>query len=115
MTVHVETERQGTLNKRLEDIGWGLFLILIGVLWLVPDATVPQRTWVIGAGLIMIGINVVRVMNGIRMNAFSTSLGVLTLAAGLASIYGTRLPLFPIVLVAIGTMILWKPFFARTA
>jgi hypothetical protein len=115
MTEHVETERQGTLNKRLEDIGWGLFLMMIGVLWLVPDATVPQGTWVIGAGLIMIGVNAVRHKKGIRVNGFSTSLGVLALAAGLASISGIRLPLFPIVLVAIGAMILLKPFFTRTA
>lgn len=115
MSVNVETEKQITLNTRLEEIGWGIFLLMIGALWLVPDATVPQGTWVVGAGLIMIGVNVVRHVNGIRMNTFSTILGVLALMAGIGDILGLRLPLFPIVLVLIGALILFKPFFARTA
>ena len=27
--------RNQRLNKRMEDIGWGLFLIMIGALWLM--------------------------------------------------------------------------------
>jgi hypothetical protein len=114
MTAHVQTERQIILNKRLEDVGWGLFLILIGVLWLVPDAIVPQATWIVGAGLIMIGINLLRTANGIPMNRFSATLGILALTAGLASMAGLHLPILPIVLIALGMVILLKPLFVST-
>jgi hypothetical protein len=36
------------LNKRLETIAWGLFLIMIGGLWLFPDKTVPDGAWLLG-------------------------------------------------------------------
>jgi hypothetical protein len=31
------------MAKRLDQIGWGIFLVMIGVIWLVPG--VPQGTW----------------------------------------------------------------------
>jgi hypothetical protein len=46
------------LDRRLEGIGWALFLIMIGGLGLVPS--VPQGTWLVGTGLIMLGLNVAR-------------------------------------------------------
>ena len=115
MTAQVQTERKVILNKRLEDVGWGLFLIMIGVLWLIPDAVVPQATWIIGAGLIMIGINLLRMVNGIPMNRFSASVGILALTAGLLSLAGMRLPVLPIALIALGMVILAKPFFASSS
>ena len=45
------------LNKRLEAIAWGLFLIMIGALWLLPDETVPEGTWLLGVGVILLGLN----------------------------------------------------------
>ena len=69
MTVEQKTTWQEThnpfwqklaLNARLEAIGWALFLIWIGGLWLMPDERLPEETWLIGAGLIMLGLNGVR-------------------------------------------------------
>jgi len=59
------------LNKRLEAIAWGLFLIMIGGLWLLPDETVPEGTWLLGVGVIMLGLNGVRNMYGIKMSGFT--------------------------------------------
>ena len=103
------------LDKRLEDIGWALFLMMVGILWLVPDSVVPRGTWILATGMIMIGINAIRSMNGIPINRVSTALGVFALVAGAVSIAGVDLPLFPILLVVIGAMILVKPLFARPA
>ena len=111
----VESENQAKLNKHLEDIGWGLFLIMIGGLWLVPEATVPHGAWLFGSGLILLGINAVRHIKGIPINIVSTTLGFLALVAGFGEVSGVRLPLFPIALVAIGLMFVFKPFFTRTA
>jgi len=102
---------KAALNKRLESIGWGLFLIMIGGIWLVPDEQVPEGTWLIGAGLIMLGLNLARYLNGIRMSGFTIVLGILALASGLGDLAGVDLPLFPILLILIGASILLKPVF----
>ena len=53
--------RKQDLNKRLETVSWGLFLIMLGGFALVKD--VPEGTWLIGAGLIMLGLNAVRLLS----------------------------------------------------
>jgi hypothetical protein len=40
------------LNRRLEEYAWGVFLIMIGILWLLPAGAVPEDTWLVGAGAI---------------------------------------------------------------
>ncbi len=96
------------LNRRLEEAGWGLFLAMIGVLWLVPDAIVPQGTWMIGAGLILLTVNIIRYAKEIPISGFSTWLGIFAIVAGLVSIAGVHVPLFPLFLVAVGLVILVK-------
>ncbi len=34
--------KKTALDKRLDSIGWGLFLIMIGGLWLAPEGLVPR-------------------------------------------------------------------------
>ena len=41
----VEFVDTGEIGKRLDQIGWGIFLVMIGTIWLVPG--VPQGTWMI--------------------------------------------------------------------
>ncbi len=103
-----EDTQKSALNKRLEAIGWGLFLIMMGVIWLVPDEQVPQGTWLIGAGLIMLGVNGVRYLKGIKMSGFTIVLGILALAAGLGGLFGVK-PLIAILLILIGASIILKP------
>jgi hypothetical protein len=96
------------LNKRLEDIGWGLFLIMIGCIWLVPQERVPEGTWLVGTGLLLLALNAVRYLNDIAMSGFTNVLGVLALAAGVGDLLGLRLPLFAICLIIFGASILLK-------
>lgn len=90
------------LNKRLEESGWGFFLLMIGTLLLLPGELVPQGMWLIGAGLIMLGLNGVRYVNGISTSRFTVVLGVVSVLLGLASFFGVRPPLFAILLAFIG-------------
>ncbi len=92
---------QSALNKRLEAIGWGLFLIMIGGIWLAPGGWVPQGTWLIGAGLIMLGINGVRYRKGIKTSGLTIVLGILALFAGLGGLFGIK-PLVPFCLSSLG-------------
>ena len=94
--------RKTELNRRLDEIGWGLFLIMIGVIWIVPGAQLPHGTWLIGVAVIMLGLNAVRYLNGIKMSRFTIALGLLALAAGMGSRFGFNLLLFSRLLLPTG-------------
>lgn len=111
---HQDTQQSG-LDKRLEDLGWGLFLMMIGCLLLVPDRLVPQGVWLIGTGLIMLGINGVRYLNGIKMSSFTLVLGLFALIAGFGELFSLKLPLFAIFLIFIGISIIFKPLLAKNS
>ncbi len=96
------------MNKRFESIAWGLFLIMLGGLWLVPNSTLPNGLWSIGVGLIMLGLNYARYRNGIPMSNFTLVVGGIALLTGFASMFGVDLPLFPILLILIGAGMLLK-------
>ena len=96
--------RKRELNKRLETIGWGLFLIMLGGFALVPS--VPSGTWLIGAGLIMLGLNVVRLVVGIRASGFTLILGTIALLSGIGSVYGIDIPVGALLIILIGLAII---------
>jgi hypothetical protein len=113
-TTNVRESEQHNLNRRLEGIGWALFLIMLGGIGLVPDAVVPEGTWLIGVGLIMLGLNLARYLNHIPMSSGTLFLGILALLAGVTSVVGIELPIFPIVLILLGLSALSKAFFAKS-
>jgi hypothetical protein len=112
-TINPEEASKHALNKRLEDIGWAIFLIMIGCLLLVPTQQVPQGAWLLGTGLIMLGINGVRFLNGIKVSIFSIVLGIFALAAGLGDLLGIKLPLFAVFLILLGISIMLKPLIEK--
>ena len=105
--------QKNNLDKRLEDIGWALFLIMIGVIWLMPVGRLPEDAWLIGAGVIMLGINGVRYLNGIKMSGFTLILGALALIAGLGGVFAVKLPFFAVLFILIGASIILKPLLEK--
>ena len=105
---------QEELGQRLDAIGWGLFLLMLGGLWLVPEEWgMPEGAWLIGAGVIILGLIAVRYITGLQVSGFWLFLGALAFGTGLASVLGLDLPVFPILLVIAGAGILLKPLFDR--
>jgi hypothetical protein len=102
-----------TLSQRLEQVGWALFLIMIAGLALLPNGLVPEGTWLIGTGLIMIGLNVVRHFKGVSVNGFANVLGIIALAIGVSAATGVELPVLPLLLGIIGLQILFGVLFPR--
>lgn len=99
------------LNRRLETVGWGLFLIMLGGFALVKS--VPEGTWLIGAGVIMLGLNAVRLAVGIRPSGFSLVLGTIALLSGIGSVYGVDIQVGPVLIILIGLAIVVRAFRPR--
>jgi hypothetical protein len=113
-TTNIPDSEQNKLNQRLESIGWALFLIMLGGIGLVPDALVPEGSWLVGVGLIMLGLNLARYLYQIPMRSGTLFLGALALIAGVTSIFGVDLPIFPIALILLGLSALSKAFVERS-
>lgn len=101
------------LDKRLESLGWGLFLVMIGGLWLMPEKSLPEGTWLVGTGLIILGLAAVRYFNDIQVSGFWTALGVIALGIGVGDVLGLDIPVVPILLIIIGASFLLKPLLSR--
>jgi hypothetical protein len=63
------------LDRRLHDIGWGLLLMLTGMIWLVPAERVPEGAWLLGVAVILLGVNVVRYLKHITFSGFPSCSG----------------------------------------
>ena len=101
-----QQQPKDSLDKRLAVLFWPLMLILAGLIWLFPAERVPDGTWLIGIGLILLALNAVRLLSRIPVRVLPTILGALALAAGLAEYGGARLPLVSLTLIAIGASII---------
>lgn len=101
---------RASLDQRLALAFWPLLLVMAGVLWLFPDDRITGGTWLVGIGLILLGLNAVRLLNGIPVRVLPTILGALALAAGLADLAGMELPLLALTVVAIGASIILELF-----
>ena len=105
----------GPLDRKLHDIGWGLLLMLTGMIWLVPAERVPEGAWLLGVAAILIGVNVVRYVKHITVSGFSLVLGFAALLAAFSRIWRTELPVLASCLLVIGASLVAKPLLTKTA
>jgi hypothetical protein len=108
----VEPER-AALNKRLETMAWGAFLILLGGFMFVPEEIIRGGWWSIGVGVIMLGLNAARYFNELRMSGFTTFLGVISLVGGALEVIGLYELDGAILLIVLGAYLLVKPYFDK--
>ena len=99
------------LNKQLETIAWGLFFIMLGAFILIPDRILSKGWDSIGIGVILLGLNAARYLNGIRMSGFTTFLGLLSVAGGVAQLLGWDSFDGAFFLIILGAYLILKPWF----
>ncbi len=98
------------LNRKFEVIAWGALFIWWGISMIVPS--LPNGSTAFGTGLILIGVNIARKVSGIPIISFSTTIGILALIWGGLELVGVlvglpfELPIFAILLIALGVMVL---------
>ena len=107
-----ESEKQA-LNKRLESIGWALFLIMLGGLLFVDKELIASGWWSIGVGLIMLGLNAARYFSGLKMSGFTTFLGILAVIGGILDLAGIEGVDVAILLIALGGYLIVKPWLEK--
>jgi len=110
--VIVDPEK-AALNKRLETIGWGCFLIMLGGFMFVPREQIPKGLWSIGVGVIMLGLNVARYFYKIKLSGFTTFLGVISLVSGVLQLLGMHTLEGAILLIILGAYLIIKPWFDK--
>ena len=94
-------------ESTLTSLAWGIFIILIGSLWIVAESTRLDMGlyFALGVGLILIGLNLARRSIGTKISKFSLGLGIVALLVGLSAVGGLKLPLVPTIVVVIGIFI----------
>jgi hypothetical protein len=100
------------INARYETVAWGVMLIWLSVLMLIPGD--QNNLFILGIGIILLGLNLVRSIRQIPVNWFSTTVGGLSLAAGALSLLfpmlginaHLELDLFPILILVFGLYLL---------
>ncbi len=109
----VQDPAKVALNKRLETIAWGCFLIMLGGFALVPHTVIAKGVWSIGIGIIMLGLNAARYYYKIRMSGFTTVLGILALLGGIAELFGITSLEGALLLIILGAYLIVKPWLEK--
>jgi len=104
---------KAALNKRLESIAWGLFLVMLGGFALVPGNTIPKGVWSIGVGAIMLGLNAARYFYKLKLSGFTTVLGILALIGGIVELLGITSLDGALLLIILGAYLILKPWFDK--
>jgi len=105
-TEKIDDPKKKAIVDKINGIGFALFIIMMGGLLLVPKGILPGGTWLIGIGLIMLGGNIARIRNDIRLCHCTLVLGIILLIAGIMSFSYIKIPIFPIVLIVIGVCLI---------
>lgn len=106
---HALDTREKEVNSRLDTIGWGVVLVIIGLSALAGSTSewswFSEHGWMIAVGALFLGINAYRLAVGIPISWFTTILGAFAVAGGVADLTGVDLPIGPAVLIVIGLSI----------
>ena len=106
-------------KTNFEAISWGALLIWWGITVMIP--TLPQGTGALGIGLILIGVNVARSLSGVPISSFSITVGILAMVWGVLELVGVlvnlpfEIPIFAILLIVLGIMVLYPALKSRQA
>ncbi|MCD4796765.1 MAG: hypothetical protein K8R49_06330 [Candidatus Cloacimonetes bacterium] len=106
-------EEKRKYSERLDTIGWGLFLVMLGAIFLFPDKIVPEGSFLLGSGIILLGLNLYKYLKGLKPNSFTIFLGIVAFIAGLCNFLGKSVEIFPLILILWGISIILKIFFRK--
>ena len=89
-------------------LGWGLFLLGTGTVWLLDNMlnrNLDGLIWMWG-GVLLLALNGVRYLVNLKMSRFTLGLGVVLVVIGISDMVGLKISLFAVVLIVIGAAML---------
>jgi hypothetical protein len=98
------------LARKLDAVGWALFLIWIGIVLL---AKTSSSVALVGIGIIILGVQVARVFLKLTLEGFWFVVGLLFLVGGIWQMVGARFPLVPILLIVAGVALIVTRFMPK--
>ena len=110
---HVQKEDTQRIHDRFVTIGWALFVILIGVIWVIPKDVVPKGAFFLGIGAILLGLSLVKYLKGLKKSEPAIIIGTITLAIGLINFLGLELKIVPVIVIILGVSILFAVLFKK--
>jgi len=96
--------------RKIDGGAWAVFFIWIGIVMLVG---VPWAWFLIGVGAVLLATQVMRQLWSLKVEAFGLAIGVVLVAAGAWDLLSIPLPLMPMVLIFLGSYLLWKSLSPR--
>ena len=110
--VNIDPDK-AALNKRMETMAWGAFLIMLGGFMFVPEEIIKGGWWSIGVGFILLGLNAARYFNGLKMSGFTTFLGVISVIGGALDLVLAQDIDGAVFLIVLGSYLILKPWFDK--
>ena len=92
-----------TFERRIDAIGWGVLLVALGGVLLLPDA--PEELWLVAVGGVMVVMSGVRAAMGLPVVWFTAMVGVGALVWGGAAVLGFPDEAAALALLAVGVLI----------
>ena len=97
---------RSTLEKKLDEWGWGLFFIWVAIAFLTH---VGWGFGLMGVGIITLGEQGARVLFGLKLDGFWTVLGLVFVVSGSWELmFESEFPLIPVGLFMIGVTFIWS-------
>ena len=96
---------RGTHHNRIDAIAWALFFIWVGISILTD---LGWGWFLVGLGIIVLGAQAAQSREGAPIDGFWIVSGAVFLAGGLWQLLGLTWPLAPLLLILLGAAMLWK-------
>lgn len=96
--------------RRLDAVGWALFLIWIGIVLLMGA---KASLALLGIGIIIVGVQLARVLYQLSLEGFWFVVGLLFLVGGIWQMVGAKFPLVPILLIVAGVALIVTRFLPK--
>jgi len=97
-----KTTGKSDLSHKLAVIGWSLFLIWIGLAFLME---VNPVFGLLGVGIITLGMQVARKNYNLKLEGFWVVIGLLFVIGSLWNLFQPQVPLMPILMVVAGILL----------
>jgi len=111
----IEQEKRKTkLREKLNRIGWGTFLIMLGIIWVIPKGFCPDGLLPLSIGIIFIALSLAKSHYKIRGSSANFFLGLIFLTIGLGDFFNLGFPIISVLLIFWGMFIIFRILFPKT-